>query len=93
MATDIRLRTILITRKESRSHQLFLNSSKGSFYMHHPRDRIVHTMAFGIPVGGTLAGTGNTTELWPAPLYKDKSCIQTRPIELFLVPASAPQLV
>ena len=29
---------------------LFPINSKGSFYMHHPTDRIVHTMAFVTPV-------------------------------------------
>ena len=28
----------------------FLNSSKGSFYMHHPTNRIAHTMVFVTPV-------------------------------------------
>ena len=30
--------------------QLFPINSKGSFYMHHPTDRITHTMAFVTPV-------------------------------------------
>ena len=29
---------------------LFLISSKGSFYMHHPTDRIAHTTSFVTPV-------------------------------------------
>ena len=29
---------------------LFLINSKGSFYMHHPTDRIAHTTAFVTPV-------------------------------------------
>ena len=29
---------------------LFPISSKGSFYMHHPTDRIIHTTAFVTPV-------------------------------------------
>ena len=29
---------------------LFLTSSKGSFYVHHPTDRIIHTTAFDTPV-------------------------------------------
>ena len=29
---------------------LFLISSKGFFYMHHPTDRITHTTAFVTPV-------------------------------------------
>ena len=32
-------------------HRLLLSiNSKGSFYMHHPTDRITHTMAFATPV-------------------------------------------
>ena len=43
-------------------HSLLLSiNSKGSFYMHHPTDRITHTTAFVTPVVGALAGTRNSS--------------------------------
>ena len=52
MASDIWLRTILIVRKETRCHHIatLIDYQQGFFYMHHPTDRITHTMAFVTPV-------------------------------------------
>ena len=58
---------------------LFSISSTGFFYMHHPTDRITHTTAFVTPVHGAMGRRIDPS--WGGP------------IELFLVPASAPQLV
>ena len=75
---------------------LFPISNKGSFYMHHPTDRIVHTTAFVTPV----------VEHWPERLdIRCRSVVEhplmaywvagsiTRggPNELFLVPDSSLQ--
>ena len=52
MASDIWLRTILIVRKETCCHHIgysFLLTAR-VLYMHHPNDRIAHTMAFVTPV-------------------------------------------
>ena len=47
MASDIWLRTILIVRKETRCHHIatLIDYQQGFFYMHHPTDRMTHTMA------------------------------------------------
>ena len=53
MASDIWLRTILIVRKETHCRHIgysYRLTAKGFFYMHHPTDRIAHTMAFDTPV-------------------------------------------
>ena len=48
MASGIWLRTILIVRKETSCRHI--GYSYRLFYMHHPTDRITHTMAFVTPV-------------------------------------------
>ena len=52
MASDIWLRTILIVRKETRCRHIGYSYRLTArvFYMHHPTDRITHTMAFVTPV-------------------------------------------
>ena len=40
---------------------LFLISKQGLFYMHHPTDRITHTMVFWYTSHGALAGTRNSS--------------------------------
>ena len=40
---------------------LFPISSKGSFYKHHPTDRIIHTTAFVTSVVEHWLGTGNSS--------------------------------
>ena len=53
MASYIWLRTILIMRKETRCRHIgysYRLTQQGFFYMHHPTDRITHTMAFVTPV-------------------------------------------
>ena len=57
MASDIWLRTILIVRKETRCCHIGFSFRLAArvllfFYMHHPTDRIAHTMAFVTPVVG-----------------------------------------
>ena len=51
---------------------------QGFFYMHHPIDRIAHTTAFVTPV----------MEHRP-----EQPILHVGPIELFLIPVSAPRLV
>ena len=50
MASEIWLRTILIVRKETRCRLIGYSFQQGFFYMHHPTDRIAHTMDFVTPV-------------------------------------------
>ena len=52
MASDIWLRTILIVRKETRCRHIGYSFRLAArvLYMHHPTDRIAHTMAFVTPV-------------------------------------------
>ena len=44
---------------------LFPINSNGSFYMHHPIDRIAHMTAFYYTSRGTLAGTRNSSMVPP----------------------------
>ena len=59
MVSDIRLRTVLIVRKEIRCRHI--GYSYRFFYMHNPADRITHTAAFVTPGWNDLYTEGMIT--------------------------------